>query len=123
MDEKIRRLEHEVMSVKGDINEVKSDIRLQNSTLEAINETLREIKKYNNQLHQIEMRLSKEDGELNNLNNQVKALYHFKSDIEARTRILEKSDTVKSVKIGGAETIYLIVVTAVIGVAVTLFKG
>ena len=116
-------MEARLRSVEEAIFELRNDFRLLNQTLMTISETLKELKENNTKLHNIEKHLITEDGDIASLKNQAKVLFKFKDDTEERMRALERSDTVKSVKIGGAETIYLILITAVIGVAVTLFKG
>jgi len=115
MDERLRKVESE-------LSDVKSDIRLQKEILSSINDTLKEMREANRVLHSIDMKLVHIEGDIESHKNQIKALFNYKEDSETRLRVLERSDTVKSVKIGSAETLYVIVATAIIGAVVTMVK-
>ena len=115
MEDRLRLVETAVINLKN-------DFKLLNQTLAQISETLKELKENNSQLHIIEKHLVAEDGDIHSLKSQVRVLFKFKDEMEVRTRLLEKSDISKTVKIGGAETIYTIIATAIVGAVVTFFK-
>jgi len=123
VDERIKRLESEVGTVKTDVNEVKTDIKLLNKTLQVISETLHELKEQNKTLHNVDRKLISDESDIQALKEKTKTLFKYKDDLETRIRTLEKSDTTQSVKLGGGEKFFWMGISALIGIAVVVVKN
>jgi len=116
MDDRLRKVEHE-------LSEVKNDIKMQRQILSSINDTLKEMKEANKNMHEIDKKLVHIGNNIESMNAQIKVLFKYKDDYETRMRTVEKNDGIQGVKLGGGEKIFWIGLSAIVGIIVAVVKS
>jgi len=115
MDDRLRKVEHE-------LTEVKMDIKMQKEILSSINDTLKEMKEANKNMHEIDMKLVSLTKDEFQLENNIKMLFKRNDQVDDRLKKLEVTDSVQGVKLGSGEKLFWIGISAIAGLAIAFIK-
>lgn len=116
-------MEQRVKKVEDIVAELRSDYKIVSLTLVSIDKTLLELQTQIKTQTEIRILQNSQSHEIEAINSKIAVLFRKTDKMEDLTHTLETQSNTSSIKLGGAEKFTWIVVTAIVGSAIALFKG
>ena len=126
MEKKVELLETDMRSVKDDLHVMSKEVALTRQTLDSINNTLIEMRAATLKLNEVLIKQAEQGKDIKQLEHQVGILFKksdtHESEIDTVKDTLngvQLNDSIKSLKISGAEKVLYTIITFILAIAAT----